>query len=224
MHEAGTKIIMVTHNLGQARSVSATRFFSASGSPRGTLACRDVFPATPFRHGGRAIPRRRITMVVARRLFLAALLAAAALCCARAGSSSPSHRPRRPNNRACLAICYPIYEQQTGSRCVWWRLVRVRRSMSVDAATPMSCSCMRGRRKTNFSPKAEGVKRYPVMYNDFVLIGPKSDPAHVGGGKDILPAMKKLGERRRHLSCRGATAAVRTWRTRPVEGCRHRHR
>jgi tungstate transport system substrate-binding protein len=30
------------------------------------------------------------------------------------------------------------------------------------------------------------------MYNDFVLIGPKSDPARVGGGKDIVDALKKV--------------------------------
>ena len=35
------------------------------------------------------------------------------------------------------------------------------------------------------------VKRYPVMYNDFVLIGPKADPAGVSG-KDIVQALKKL--------------------------------
>jgi len=35
------------------------------------------------------------------------------------------------------------------------------------------------------------VKRYPVMYNDFVLIGPKTDPAGVSG-KDIVQALKKL--------------------------------
>jgi tungstate transport system substrate-binding protein len=36
-----------------------------------------------------------------------------------------------------------------------------------------------------------GVKRLPVMYNDFVLIGPKNDPASARG-KDITEAMKKL--------------------------------
>ena len=36
-----------------------------------------------------------------------------------------------------------------------------------------------------------GVKRYPVMYNDFVLIGPKADPAGTQG-KDIVEALKKL--------------------------------
>ena len=30
-----------------------------------------------------------------------------------------------------------------------------------------------------------GVDRRDVMYNDFVLIGPKSDPAKVAGGKDV---------------------------------------
>ena len=35
------------------------------------------------------------------------------------------------------------------------------------------------------------LKRYPVMYNDFVLIGPKADPAAVRG-KDIVEALKKI--------------------------------
>jgi tungstate transport system substrate-binding protein len=34
-----------------------------------------------------------------------------------------------------------------------------------------------------------GVKRYPVMYNDFVLIGPKADPAGIKGSKDIVAAL-----------------------------------
>jgi len=37
-----------------------------------------------------------------------------------------------------------------------------------------------------------GVKRFPVMYNDFVLIGPKSDPAGIGGTKDIVAALKTI--------------------------------
>jgi tungstate transport system substrate-binding protein len=40
--------------------------------------------------------------------------------------------------------------------------------------------------------EGNGVQRYPVMYNDFVLIGPKSDPAHVAGGKDIAVALQKI--------------------------------
>src|SRR5262245_28689346 len=38
-----------------------------------------------------------------------------------------------------------------------------------------------------FVADGAGVKRNPVMYNDFVLVGPKSDPAGVKG-KDIVKA------------------------------------
>jgi tungstate transport system substrate-binding protein len=43
-----------------------------------------------------------------------------------------------------------------------------------------------------FLADGEGVKRFPVMFNDFVLIGPKSDPAKIAGSKDILEALKKI--------------------------------
>jgi len=40
-----------------------------------------------------------------------------------------------------------------------------------------------------FLAEGFGVKRYPVMYNDFILIGPKADPAGVKGSKDIVAAL-----------------------------------
>ena len=43
-----------------------------------------------------------------------------------------------------------------------------------------------------FLSEGFGVKRYPVMYNDFILLGPKSDPAGVKGGKDIVAALKAI--------------------------------
>jgi len=43
-----------------------------------------------------------------------------------------------------------------------------------------------------FLAEGHGVKRFDVMYNDFVLIGPKSDPAKISGGKDILEGLKKI--------------------------------
>jgi tungstate transport system substrate-binding protein len=42
--------------------------------------------------------------------------------------------------------------------------------------------------------EGEGVKRYPVMYNDFILVGPASDPAHVKGGHDITAALKAIAQ------------------------------
>jgi tungstate transport system substrate-binding protein len=37
-----------------------------------------------------------------------------------------------------------------------------------------------------------GVKRFDVMYNDFVVIGPKSDPVGIKGGKDVVAAFKAI--------------------------------
>jgi tungstate transport system substrate-binding protein len=48
-----------------------------------------------------------------------------------------------------------------------------------------------------------GVKRYEVMYNDFVLIGPKSDPAKVAGGKNILQAFRSIAKARAPFVSRG---------------------
>jgi tungstate transport system substrate-binding protein len=42
-----------------------------------------------------------------------------------------------------------------------------------------------------FLAEGLGVKRYPVMYNDFILVGPKDDPAGVKG-KDILTALQTI--------------------------------
>jgi len=43
-----------------------------------------------------------------------------------------------------------------------------------------------------FVAEGHGVGRHDVMYNDFILIGPKTDPAKVAGGKDIVEAFKKI--------------------------------
>ncbi|MGZ3409013.1 MAG: extracellular solute-binding protein [Xanthobacteraceae bacterium] len=43
-----------------------------------------------------------------------------------------------------------------------------------------------------FLSEGQGVKRFPVMYNDFVLIGPKSDPAGISGMKDVGAALKQI--------------------------------
>jgi tungstate transport system substrate-binding protein len=48
-----------------------------------------------------------------------------------------------------------------------------------------------------------GVKRYPVMYNDFVLIGPKSDPAGIKGMGDIAAALQIISARSAPFISRG---------------------
>jgi len=48
-----------------------------------------------------------------------------------------------------------------------------------------------------------GVKRFDVMYNDFVLIGSNSDPAGIKGGKDIVEALKAIDAKKAPFVSRG---------------------
>ena len=70
---------------------------------------------------------------------------------------------------------------------------------------------------------AEGfaLKRYPVMYNDFLLIGPAADPAQVKG-KDITEALKKINTANAGFISRGDksgthAAELRYWKNAGVE-------
>ncbi|HWJ05191.1 MAG TPA: substrate-binding domain-containing protein [Steroidobacteraceae bacterium] len=45
-----------------------------------------------------------------------------------------------------------------------------------------------------FVAEGEGVARHEVMYNDFVLVGPKADPAKIAGTPDIAKALKAISD------------------------------
>ena len=53
-----------------------------------------------------------------------------------------------------------------------------------------------------FLAEGQGVKRNPVMYNDFVLIGPKNDPAGIKG-RDVATALKTIKEKQAPFVSRG---------------------
>lgn len=48
-----------------------------------------------------------------------------------------------------------------------------------------------------------GVKRFDVMYNDFVVVGPPADPAGIAGSSDITDALKKIAEAKAPFASRG---------------------
>jgi tungstate transport system substrate-binding protein len=54
-----------------------------------------------------------------------------------------------------------------------------------------------------FLAEGEGVKRYPVMYNDFVLIGPKGDPVGIKGMKDVAKALQVIKDKQADFISRG---------------------
>lgn len=54
-----------------------------------------------------------------------------------------------------------------------------------------------------FLAEGHSLKRYPVMYNDFVMVGPRSDTAGVKGSKDIVAALKAIQDKAAPFISRG---------------------
>jgi tungstate transport system substrate-binding protein len=58
-------------------------------------------------------------------------------------------------------------------------------------------------REEKFVADGFGTKRYPVMHNDFVIVGPKKDPAGIKGMKDAAKAMAKIAQAKAGFVSRG---------------------
>jgi tungstate transport system substrate-binding protein len=62
-----------------------------------------------------------------------------------------------------------------------------------------------------------GVQRFDVMYNDFVIVGPKADPAHIAGSKDVMAAFRDIAAAKPAFISRGDrsgthAAELRYWK------------
>ena len=143
---------------------------------------------------------------------------------AAATSSSPWPRPPRPSSRACSRTC-----------CRRSRSRRRHRRARGRASAPARRSTWARRgdadvvfvhdqaAEEKFVAEGCGVKRYDVMYNDFVIVGPKADPA-AREGQGRRRRARRRSRRRRRRSSRAATRAARRGRAALLEGGRHRHR
>jgi tungstate transport system substrate-binding protein len=73
-----------------------------------------------------------------------------------------------------------------------------------------------------FLAEGFGVKRLGVMYNDFVVIGPKADPAKIAGNKDVSDALRKIAAAKAPFISRGDRsgtheAELRLWKQAGVD-------
>src|SRR5579872_3619109 len=73
-----------------------------------------------------------------------------------------------------------------------------------------------------FMSEGQGVKRFDVMYNDFVIVGPKADPAHIAGDKDVVDALRKIAAAKAPFISRGDRsgtneAELRLWKIAGVD-------
>ena len=130
--------------------------------------------------------------MIARHVFVAALFTLAALSTHAQERFITVASTTSTEQSGLFAYLLPIYEGKTGIKV---HVVGLGTGQALDVARRGDADVVfvhaRAAEET-FLAEGHGVKRYPVMYNDFVLIGPKADPARVGGGKDIVAALKRL--------------------------------
>ena len=65
-------------------------------------------------------------------------------------------------------------------------------------------------REKKFVEDGYGTKRYPVMHNDFVILGPKGDPAGISGAKDAAAALEKIAKSGAIFVSRGDDSGTHT--------------
>jgi tungstate transport system substrate-binding protein len=73
-----------------------------------------------------------------------------------------------------------------------------------------------------FLSEGWATKRQDVMYNDFIIVGPKSDPAKIAGSKDVLDALRKIAAAKAPFISRGDrsgthAAELRYWKAADVD-------
>lgn len=65
-------------------------------------------------------------------------------------------------------------------------------------------------REEAFVAEGYGTKRYAVMHNDFVIIGPNADPAGIKGSSDAGASLKKIAEAKQQFVSRGDDSGTHT--------------
>ncbi len=61
-----------------------------------------------------------------------------------------------------------------------------------------------------FVKEGYGVKRFDVMYNDFVIVGPRQDPAGLAREQDIVKALRKIASTKAAFASRGDDSGTNT--------------
>jgi tungstate transport system substrate-binding protein len=131
-------------------------------------------------------------MVVARRTFVALLVALVAFAAQAQDKFITVASTTSTEQSGLFGFLLPVFQKKSGIQV---RVVALGTGQALDLARRGDADVVFVHAKSaeeKFLAEGHGVKRYPVMYNDFVLIGPKSDPAKIAGGKDIVVALQKI--------------------------------
>ena len=158
-----------------------------------------------------------------RRIFLA-------LVCLMAAGTSAAAQERfitvasttSTEQSGLFGYLLPLFAQRTG---ISVRVVALGTGQALDVARRGDADVVFVHDKAaeeKFLAEGWSTKRHDVMYNDFIIVGPKSDPAKVSGSKDVLDALRKIAAAKAPFISRGDrsgthAAELRYWKDAGVD-------
>jgi tungstate transport system substrate-binding protein len=143
-------------------------------------------------------------MMPTRRLLLAMILATLFAPAVRAEDLSITLASTTSTEQSGLfPYLLPKFKEQTGIEV---RVVAVGTSQALDIGHRGDADALLVHDKEGelrFVAAGDGLDRRDVMYNDFVVVGPKSDPAGIKGMRDAETAFRKIADAKTPFASRG---------------------
>jgi tungstate transport system substrate-binding protein len=106
-------------------------------------------------------------------------------------------------NSGLLTYLLPLFEAKTSTTV---KVISVGTGKALELAKngDVDVTLVHARASEDkFVADGHGVNRRDVMYNDFIIAGPDTDPAHIRGSKDVLAALKKIVDSKAKFISRG---------------------
>ena len=125
-------------------------------------------------------------------------------------------------NSGLFSYLLPIFESKTGIRV---HVVAVGTGQALRAARNGDADVLMVHDKASelkFIADGHGIDRREVMYNDFVIVGPREDPAKIGGNKNVIRALQMIKKSGAAFVSRGDDSGThkaerRLWRAAGIE-------
>ena len=142
-------------------------------------------------------------MRLARPLILVIVLLAGCSRTARPGESVTLATTTSTQDSGLLDVLVPMFEERSG---VEVKVVAVGTGQALQLGRRGDADVLLvhdPKSEEEFMAEGHGVLRREVMHNDFVLVGPKSDPATIRGEKSVVEAFTRIGRSRSPFVSRG---------------------
>jgi tungstate transport system substrate-binding protein len=143
--------------------------------------------------------RRRLFLHFAAALFCASFIVAPAIAQQVLKLSTTTST----ENSGLLKYLLPEFEAKTGIKV---QVISVGTGKALELAKngDVDVTLVHARpSEDKFVADGHGVNRRDVMYNDFIIVGPASDPAGIKGTKDVLKGLKQIVDSKAKFISRG---------------------